>query len=196
MGWRPGHSIGYADAMPASEEDLLARFDALGIEHKTYRHQPVFTVEESAGIKEAMPGGHTKNLFLKDKKGRLVLLSAIADTVIDLTAVSKLIGSGRFSFGNADLLMQHLGVTPGSVTVFAVINDTECNVTLVLDEALFAHNPVNFHPLRNDATTAISPTDLLKFCRATGHDPIRLAFDAHGAPTLIEPGGRSAHVQP
>ncbi len=182
--------------MPAAEEDLFARFDALGIAHKTHRHQPVFTVDESAEIKAAMPGGHTKNLFLKDKKGRLFLLSALSDTVIDLTAVSKLIGAGRFSFGNADLLMQHLGVTPGSVTVFAVINDAERNVTLVLDEALFAHDPVNFHPLRNDATTAVSPADLLKFVRATGHEPIRLAFDAAGRPSLIEPTAPPAHVQP
>jgi Ala-tRNA(Pro) deacylase len=177
-------------------EDLFAKLDALGIAHATHLHRPVFTVGESAEVKESMPGGHTKNLFLKDKKGRLVLLSAIADTVIDLTAVSKLIGSGRFSFGNADLLMQHLGVTPGSVTVFAVINDTERNVTLVLDEALFAHDPVNFHPLRNDATTAISPADLLKFARAAGHEPLRIAFDAAGAPTLIEPDASPAHLLP
>lgn len=181
---------------PVTPDQLFAFLDSLGVAHVTHQHRPVFTVEESTGIKESMPGGHTKNLFLKDKKGRLVLLSAIADTMIDLTAVSKLIGSGRFSFGNADLLMQHLGVTPGSVTVFAAINDTERNVTLALDEALFAHDPVNFHPLRNDATTAISPGDLLKYCRATGHEPLRLAFDAAGAPTLIEPEGPSAHVQP
>ena len=171
---------------PATPEQLFAYLDRLGITHATHQHRPVFTVEESTRIKESMPGGHTKNLFLKDKKGRLVLLSAIADTVIDLNALSKLIGSGRFSFGNADLLLQHLGVTPGSVTVFAVINDAERNVTLALDEALFAHDPVNFHPLRNDATTAISPADMMKFVRATGHEPIRIAFDAAGAPTLVD----------
>jgi len=173
--------------MPATPEDLFARFDALGIAHKTHQHAPVFTVGESTGIKESMPGGHTKNLFLKDKKGRLFLLSALADTKIDLTAVSKLIGSGRFSFGNADLLMQHLGVTPGSVTVFGVVNDTSGEVQLMLDEGLFAHHLVNFHPLRNDATTAMSPRDMLKFVRATGHEPIRLTFDANGQPTIIDP---------
>jgi Ala-tRNA(Pro) deacylase len=182
--------------MPATPHDLFAFFDDLGIAHTTHQHRPVFTVEESRDLKAALPGGHTKNLFLKDKKGRLFLLSALGDAVIDLTAVSKLIGSGRFSFGNAELLMQHLGVTPGSVTVFGIINDTERNVTLLLDEALFAHDPVNFHPLRNDATTAISPEDLLKFCRATGHEPIRIAFDAAGAPALIEPGAVPAHLQP
>ena len=181
---------------PASPEQLFAFFDRLGIAHVTHQHRPVFTVEESRDLKAALPGGHTKNLFLKDKKGRLFLLSALGDTVIDLNAVSKLIGSGRFSFGNADLLLQHLGVTPGSVTLFALINDTERQLTVVLDEGLFAHDPVNFHPLRNDATTAISPADMLTFVRATGHEPIRLAFDAAGVPSLIEPGAPPAHLQP
>lgn len=173
-------------ATPAAPEDLYARLAALGIAYTTYRHRPIFTVEEGADLKARMPGGHTKNLFLKDKKSRLYLLSALAETKIDLNAVSKLVGAGRFSFGSANLLMRHLGVTPGSVTLFALINDRERLVTLVLDEALFAHDPVNFHPLSNDATTAISPADLLKFVRALGREPIRLGFDAAGQPTRIE----------
>ncbi len=179
---------------PATPEDLFARFDALGIAHRTTQHRPIFTVEEGADLKAQMPGGHTKNLFLKDKKGALFLLSALGDTRIDLNAVSKLIGAGRFSFGNADLLLRRLGVTPGSVTLFALINDADRAVTLILDEALFAHDPVNFHPLRNDATTAISPDGMLAFARATGHEPIRLAFDAQGQPRRIEPGAPPAHV--
>jgi Ala-tRNA(Pro) deacylase len=172
---------------PATEADLFARFDALGIAHTTHRHRPVFTVEEGADLKASMPGGHTKNLFLKDKKGALFLISAIADTKVDLNAVSKLLNVGRFSFGSAELLERHLGVSPGSVTVFAVINDPARTVTLVLDEALFDHDPVNFHPLRNDATTAVSPADLLKFVRAEGREPIRLVFDPEGRPTRIDP---------
>jgi Ala-tRNA(Pro) deacylase len=172
---------------PATPEGLFARFDALGIAHTTTKHRPVFTVEEGADLKATLPGGHSKNLFLKDKKGALFLLCALGDTQIDLNAVSKLIGAARFSFGNADLLMQHLGVTPGAVTLFALINDPERKVTLLLDEGFSAHGLVNFHPLRNDATTAISPADMLKFIRALGRAPIRLAFDAAGAPTLIEP---------
>lgn len=179
---------------PATEADLFARFDALGVPYVTHRHRPVFTVEEGADLKAQMPGGHTKNLFLEDKKGALFLLSAIADTKIDLNAVSKLIGAGRFSFGSSELLERHLGVTPGSVTVFAIINDPAQAVTLILDEALFAHDPVNFHPLRNDATTAISAADLLKFVRAMGREPIRLVFDDHGQPTRIDPGSTCAHV--
>ena len=176
-------------------DSLFAYLDAQGVAHKTTRHRPVFTVEEGAGLKAQMPGGHTKNLFLKDKKGALFLLCALAETAIDLNAVSKTIRAARFSFGSAELLMQHLGVTPGSVTLFAIINDPEQTVTLLLDEALFAHDPVNFHPLRNDATTAISPDGMLAFIRSLGRTPIRLAFDAQGEPRRIEPGAASAHLE-
>ncbi|MBL8547764.1 MAG: prolyl-tRNA synthetase associated domain-containing protein [Hyphomonadaceae bacterium] len=180
--------------MPATEADLFARFDALGIEHVTHRHRPVFTVEEGADLKASMPGGHTKNLFLKDKKGAIFLICAISSTVIDLNATSKLLASGRFSFGSSERLLEHLGVEPGSVTLFALINDPDRSVTLVLDEALFAHDPVNFHPLKNDATTAISPADLLKFIRSLGREPIRLAFDDQGIPTRIEPDAPVSHL--
>lgn len=181
-------------AEPATPEDLFARFDALGVRHTTTRHRPVFTVEEGADLKAQMPGGHSKNLFLKDKKGALYLLCALGDTAIDLNAVSKLIGAGRFSFGSADLLMRHLGVTPGAVTLFALINDPDRHVKLLLDEGLFGYDLVNFHPLRNDATTAITPADMLKFIASLGRDPVRIAFDAAGAPSLIEPNPASAHL--
>jgi len=179
---------------PATEADLYAHLDAIGVAHRTTRHRPVFTVEEGADLKARMPGGHSKNLFLKDKKGALFLLCALGDTRIDLNAVSKLIGAGRFSFGSAELLKRHLGVEPGSVTLFALINDPERRVTLMLDEGLFEHDPVNFHPLRNDATTAIGPDGMLKFVRSLGREPIRLRFDAAGQPARIEPGAAPAHV--
>ena len=180
--------------MPATEADLFAHFDALGIKHVTHRHRPVFTVDEGRDLKESMPGGHTKNLFLKDKKGAIYLICAISGSAIDLVATSKLIGSGRFSFGSAERLMEYLGVEPGSVTLFAIINDPEHRVTLILDQALFDLDPVNFHPLKNDATTAISPTDMLKFIRALGREPIRLSFDPQGLPTRIEPDAPPAHL--
>jgi Ala-tRNA(Pro) deacylase len=175
-------------APPATEETLFARLDLLRIAHRTERHKPVFTVAESAEVKAQMPGGHTKNLFLKDKKGALFLLCAIAETKIDLNAVSRLVGaSGRFSFGAGALLVEKLGVPPGSVTLFALINDPECAVTLILDDALYRHDPVNFHPLRNDATTAINAEGMARFVESLGRTPIRIAFDAGGAPTLIDP---------
>lgn len=179
---------------PATPDALFARLDALGVAHTTVRHRPVFTVEEGADLKAAMPGGHSKNLFLKDKKGQLFLLCALGGAAIDLNAVSKLIGAGRFSFGNAELLLRHLGVEPGSVTIFALINDPERAVTLILDEGLLAHNPIYFHPLKNDASTGVSPEGLLKFIHSLGREPIRLAFDAAGAPTRIEPEAPVAHL--
>lgn len=171
--------------MPATEADLFAHLDAIGVAHTTTRHRPVFRVEEGLDLKAQMPGGHTKNLFLKDKKGALFLLSAIADSVIDLNKLNKTIGAARFSFGSAELLEEKLGVTPGSVTLFAVINDPNQAVTLLLDDALYAHDLVNFHPLRNDATTAISPTGMSRFVASLGRTPIRVAFDAEGASRLV-----------
>lgn len=169
---------------PATEADLFALLDRLGIAHRTVRHRPVFTVDEGADIKAQMPGGHTKNLFLKDKKGRLALISALAETKIDLNATAKLIGMGRPSFGAPELLMEALGVTPGSVTAFAKMNDTAGRVRMALDAALFDHDPVNFHPLRNDATTAISPADLVRFLEAVDGPPLLISFNADGTPRL------------
>lgn len=156
---------------PATRESLLAYLDALGIEHRTVDHAPVFTVAEGDAVKDAMPGGHTKNLFLKSKKDELVLISAHQDTTVALNGLHRTLGTGRFSFGKPELLNETLGVTPGSVTAFAIINDPQHKVRFILDEALMAHDIVNFHPLRNDATTAVSSADLLKFVRALGREP-------------------------
>ena len=156
---------------PVSREALLRFFDALEIAHSTVDHPPVFTVAESDQIKADMPGGHTKNLFLKDKKNNLVLVSALQSTDVDLKGLHRKLGLGRFSFGKADLLEETLGVTPGSVTAFAIVNDPDKRVRFVIDKALMEHETVNFHPLRNDATTAISSADLLRFVRALGREP-------------------------
>jgi Ala-tRNA(Pro) deacylase len=161
---------------PASRETLYAQFDALGIVYKTHDHAPVFTVEESAQIKADLPGGHTKNLFLKDKSGALFLVCALAETQVPVNKLHKVLGCKRLSFGKPDLLLEYLGVTPGSVTVFSVINDPEAKVGLVLDKALLDHEIVNFHPLKNDATTAISSNDLLTFVKAVHSDPLVLDF--------------------
>ena len=164
---------------PATPADLFAFFDRLGIAAKTYDHVPVFTVAESQAIKEEIPGGHSKNLFVKDKKGRIFLIVAHAETRIDLKRLHEAIGaSGRLSFGSADLLREVLGVEPGAVTPFGLINDREGRVSVVLDAALMAHEPVNFHPLVNSRTTGVSRGDLLAFLRATGHEPRVLALPA------------------
>jgi len=153
------------------EAALYARLAALDIAWTTYAHAPVFTVEEAAGLYDSQPGGHTKNLFLKDKKDGLWLVTLRDDLRVDLTGLAKALGSPRFSFGSAELLRETLGVEPGSVTPFAVMNDTGGRVRLVLDAGMLSLAPLNFHPLRNDRTTAISAEDLLKFARDTGHAP-------------------------
>ena len=169
----------------ATKEDLFALLDRLGVAHRTVEHEPVFTVEESAKIDAQMPGGHSKNLFLKDKRGELWLVCALHESKIDLNALAKALGAQRFSFGSAELLHETLGVTPGSVTVFALMNDKLNRVSLVLDAALMAHDPVNFHPLTNQATTAVSAAGLAAFLAETGHPPRQIAFDAAGKPSIL-----------
>ena len=163
---------------PSDRQALFAFLDRCGIAHRTFEHAPVFRVGEGAEIKAALPGGHTKNLFLKDAKGQLWLVSALAETAIDLKALPRTIGSARLSFGSAELLYAALGVTPGSVTAFALINDKEKAVRFVLDAALMAEETVNFHPLDNAATTAVSREGLLAFLAALGVEPQVVDFSA------------------
>ena len=158
--------------MPASPDQLFAYLDGLGVTHKSVSHRPLFTVEESRGLRGEIPGGHTKNLFLRDKKGTPFLVVALENAVIELKSLHRRLGaSGRFSFGSAESMRELLGVEPGSVTPFAVINDTAGHVTVVLDAAMMAHDMLNFHPLVNTATTTISRDGLVKFLEATGHKP-------------------------
>jgi Ala-tRNA(Pro) deacylase len=159
-------------------DDLFALLDAHGIAHHTYRHPPVFRVEEGAEIKAAMPGGHSKNLFLKNHRGQLWLISALGDTRIDLKALPAVLGSGRLSFGSEERLHAALGVRPGSVTAFALINDPGRQVRFVLDRALLDHETVNFHPLSNDATTAVSSDGLMRFLDVLGVEPLVIDFTA------------------
>jgi len=158
--------------VPTTPDQLFAALDALGIKHATVKHPPVFTVEQAASLRGEVPGGHTKNLFLRDKKNALYLVVAEEDATIDLKGLHRLLGaSGRFSFGSADLLLEVWGVTPGSVTPFGAINDTEARVTVVLDAAMMAHETLNYHPLVNTMTTSIARDDLVKFLESTGHMP-------------------------
>ena len=163
---------------PKTPEDLFAFLDAHGIAHSTLEHPAVFRVGEGQEIKDALPGGHTKNLFLKDAKDQLWLISALGETQIDLKRLPLTIGSARLSFGREELLHQYLGVRPGSVTLFAMINDTDRRVRLVLDKALFDHATVNFHPLTNTATTAVSREGMMAFLAALGVRPQIVDFAA------------------
>ncbi|KAB2920801.1 MAG: prolyl-tRNA synthetase associated domain-containing protein [Hyphomicrobiaceae bacterium] len=164
--------------MPSTRNDLLARLQELNIDARTVEHEAVFTVAQSSKLERELPGGHTKNLFLKDKKGRLYLIVALGKSRIDLKSLPKVIGSDRLSFGSPELLFEVLGVAPGSVTPFALINDKARRVTVILDADMMRHERLNYHPLENTATTNIGREDLIRFIRWCGHEPRILAVAA------------------
>jgi Ala-tRNA(Pro) deacylase len=167
--------------MAATPDELFRRLDALGIVTRTHRHPPLHTVADSKRLRGQLPGGHIKNLFLRDKKRRIWLVTVLEDRAVDLKALRRRLGAqGTLSFGDATLLMEVLGVAPGAVTPFAVINDQEHRVTVVLDRAVLDRDPVNCHPLVNDMTTAIACGDLRRFVAACGHALEVIDFD-HGA---------------
>src|SRR4051812_39827940 len=170
--YRP-HPPSFRDdtSMPATPHDLFALLDRLGIPHTSVTHPPMFTVEQSQALRGTIPGGHTKNLFLKDKKDAVFLVVAPEDGLVDLKTLHHKLGTARFSFGSADLMLELLGVTPGAVTAFGVINDKAARVNIVLDADLMANAVINCHPLVNTMTTSIGRDDLLKFFTATGHTP-------------------------
>lgn len=156
--------------MTATPEDLYARLDQLGISYKTHHHEPVFTVEEARSVSRELEGGHSKNLFLKDKNGDVYLLVCLEETKVDLKSLRKKIGAKNLSFGKADLLIDTLGIEPGSVTPFSLINDADNKVRVLLDSAMMQEAFLNFHPLINDKTTQISSEDLKRFIQDCGHD--------------------------
>jgi Ala-tRNA(Pro) deacylase len=157
--------------LPTSPQQLLARLDVLGITYQNHEHAAVFTVEEAKALRGELTGGHIKNLFLRNKKEEMWLVVAEEDKRIDLKALGEKLGAGKLSFGSADRLLRYLGVLPGAVTPFGIINDKDRKVKVVLDRDLMGFNPVNAHPLVNTMTTALSPQDLVKFLEAEGHKP-------------------------
>jgi len=158
-------------------ERLLERLGEWEIPYRLHTHPPVFTVDEARVHVGHLPGGHCKNLFLKDKKDGLWLATVLDDRRVDLNALAKRLGAGRLSFGKPPLLAEVLGVTPGAVTPLAVINDTDRRVRVLLDRALMAHDEVNCHPLENTATLVLASADLRRFFEATGHAPEDVDFD-------------------
>jgi Ala-tRNA(Pro) deacylase len=175
--------------MTATPADLFRHFAALGIRVTTIEHPPVATVEANKALRGALKGGHTKNLFLKDKKGGLWLVVVLEDRAIDLKDLRRRLAAPPLSFARPEVLRDVLGVEPGAVTPFAVINDAEARVRVVLDAAMLAIHPLNFHPLVNTRTTAIAPADLLRFFEATHHPPLLLDL-APAASEGAEPAGR------
>ncbi len=146
--------------------------DRLGIPHTTLEHPPLHTVEESQALRGEIAGGHTKNLFVKDKGGRFFLITAQEDSPLDLKTIDKAIGArGRVSFASAEQLMAHLGILPGSVSPLALVNDTAGAVQFILEKRLLDHTEINVHPLINTLTTTIPTPGLLAYIRASGHEP-------------------------
>ena len=161
-----------AATLPTSPQQLLARLEALGIAYRNHEHAAVFTVEEAKALRGELTGGHIKNLFLRNKKEEMWLVVAEEDKRIDLKALGERLGAGKLSFGSPDRLLRFLGVLPGAVTPFGIINDRERKVKVVLDRDLMGFNPVNAHPLVNTMTTALAPADLVRFLEAEGHAPL------------------------
>ncbi|WP_083591671.1 prolyl-tRNA synthetase associated domain-containing protein [Aurantimonas sp. 22II-16-19i] len=165
-------------AVPATRDELMTYLAERSIEATTIEHPALFTVAESQGLRGEIAGGHTKNLFVKDKKGRHFLVVAEESRAVDLKSLHRLIGAqGRLSFASAEAMMALLGVEPGSVTAFGVLNDRAGQVTVVLDEGLLAHDMVNCHPLTNTATTTVATDGLMTFFRSTGHEPLVVRLD-------------------
>lgn len=165
--------------MPKTPAELLSYLDDLGIAVSTVSHPPLFTVADSQSLRGEIAGAHTKNLFLKDKKDSFYLVTVEEEAEVDLKKIHTVIGAaGRVSFGKPEALLELLGVTPGAVTVFGLINDREGRVRLVLDADLMRSDVINGHPLTNEATTSIAAKDLLAFARATGHEPLILKVTA------------------
>jgi Ala-tRNA(Pro) deacylase len=158
--------------MPATPEQLFAFLDRLGIAHETVTHPPIFTVEDGRAWHDKIPGLHCKNLFIKDRKGKIWLVTMPAGKRADISGIEKRVGGARFSFGKPELLMEVLGVTPGSVTPFGLINDAERRVTVILDDELAASESLNIHPLHNAASTVVQTADLIRFIKALGYEPL------------------------
>lgn len=176
---RPRYEPNMTEVQPLGPEGLFRRLDALGIAYRTHTHPPVFTVEEAKALRGALPGAHVKNLFLRDKKKRIWLVTALEEREIDLKALKRrLSAQGSLSFGSAELLFDVLGVAPGAVTPFGVVNDRTGQAAVVLDKGVLENGPVNAHPLRNDMTTTVSPEGLLRFLEAENHAPEVVDFAA------------------
>ncbi len=165
-------------ASPATPDDVFARLTELGIEHSTISHAPMRTVADSRALREGEPGGYSKNLFLRNRKGKMLLVTMLEHRTVNLKALGTQLGLGKPSFASQQRLMNYLGVIPGSVTPLAVLNDVTRVVTAVLDQALLELDPLHFHPCDNRMTTSISTDGLIRYMRSCHTDPLIVDFDS------------------
>ncbi len=157
--------------LPLKPDELLETLEKQGIDFRLHRHEPIFTVAEGEHLKESIPGTHCRNLFVRDKKQNMFLVVAANETRIDMKKLQKVLDCGRLSFGSADRLWENLGITPGSVCPFCIANDTDKNVRIILDHDMMQSEIVNYHPMDNAMTIGITPADLIRYIRETGHEP-------------------------
>lgn len=155
--------------LPVPREALLARLDKQDIPYDLHAHEPIFTVEEGEHLKASIPGVHCRNLFLRDKKKNMVLITAANETRIDLKKLAPLLDLGRLSFGSADRLWTYLGIRQGSVNPFCIVNDTQNQVRMILDSTIMDHEKMNVHPMDNAYTVGLAPADIVKFIESTDH---------------------------
>ncbi|HEY9734366.1 MAG TPA: prolyl-tRNA synthetase associated domain-containing protein [Drouetiella sp.] len=167
-----------------TDEDLMRELSDLAIETVTLSHQPLMTVEDANTQRHNLHGAHSKNLFLKDKFNKLWMITALDDTVIDLKAAAKQLGAHKFSFAKPSEMLEVLGITPGSVSPFALINDKEPRVTFVMEKRMLEHSHQNFHPLRNDRTVTIGTSDFLRFIKHINHEPLMLEIESAAVPSI------------
>ena len=179
---------------PCTHDELIRLLEKLGITHSTVSHEPMFTVTDSKKLRATDPsGGYTKNLFLRNKKGLMWLVTCNEDRQIDLRSLAQALAAGRFSFGSVQRLVRYLGVTPGAVSPLALVNDTGSAVRFAIDVALLNHKVIHLHPLDNCHTTTLSVESLLQFVEHTGHPPVQLQFDNQGTVRRIDPDDRLEH---
>ena len=166
------------DVALVSADDVLARLADLSIDSVTYDHPPLFTVEDSKAYRGPIPGCHCKNLFLRGKKkSQMWLLSCREDLSVNLKEIGAKLGGQRLSFGSPERLLMYLGVRPGAVSPFALINDPNQSVDVILDKGMMLLSPLNFHPITNEKTTSISPGNLMKYIKSCGHQPKIMDLD-------------------
>lgn len=170
MGENVNTETNESNELPSTCGDLIKYLDDVGIEYEVFDHEPIFTVEEGLHLKANIPGVHCRNLFMRDKKKNNYLLTLANETEVDLKKLSDVLGIGRLSFGSAERLWEHLGIRPGSVNPFCVMNDPDNQVTFFLDALMMKAETVNYHPMDNAKTIGLSPADLINFIESLGHN--------------------------
>lgn len=164
-------------------EDIYQVLDGLGISYQVTEHEAAFTVEQADRFYGHLEGGHSKNLFLRNKKGsQHYLLVAGSHRPVNLKAIRGLVAESTLSFASPERLLKYLGLTPGSVSPLGLINDPARHVKVLLDAGLMQHERLNFHPNINTATLTLETGDFRRFLAHTGHQVSEVDLDGACGP--------------